>query len=343
MKNNNIKKIMLALALAAVAVGPNLAKSYADEETEEVSITNYYEVYDNFQKALSDAKAITSKYQYINADYSNQRILDNALKEAELVNARVSRYVITDQAKTNMAVATGDIKFAISLLNGQKATLSELKDLLDKHGDFIESDAFKNAKAKEQRAYLDAYNEANRYYILNRYKENTVSQFKVDNLTKVLKNAKADIDNAYSQVANKISLKEEITISSKLRNDADKYTEKSFETFKAALRLAETSVEDKSSIKTAAEYKEIADTLRSARLALVKKQAENEKLDELIAKLEKAIDNNKIAIKSGETLLEIAPKTVAPVKGKLLKLIKDAKETIEKSEQYLNELKGIKG
>ena len=75
----------------------------------------------------------------------------------------------------------------------------------------------------------------------------------------------------------------------------------------------------------------------------MKKQAKNEKLDELIAKLEKAIDNNKIAIKSGETLLEIAPKTVAPVKDKLLKLIKDAKETIEKSEQYLNELKGIKG
>ena len=339
---NNIKKAMLALALAAVAVGPNVGKSYADE-SEAVYTANYYEVYDNFQKAISDAKLIQASYKYINADYSNQRILNNALKEAELVNSRVSRYVVNDTSKTNMSIATGDLKFAMSLLNGQKATLVDLKTLLDEHEAFIESKAFKNSSLKAQRAYLDAYSEANRYYVLNRYEENSVSKEKVDSLIKVLKATKADIDNAYSQVANKESLKEEIATSSKLRNDADQYTEKSFETFKAALRLAETSVEDKSTIKAGAEYKEIEETLRSARLALVKKNTTNEKLEELKAKLKKAIDQNKVAVQSAEFLLENAPKQVAPVKDKLVKILNDAKATIKKSEEFLDKLNGIKG
>src|SRR5574344_2047166 len=98
MKNNNIKKVMLALALAAVAVGPTVGESFATESTSQES--NYYEVYDNFQKAISDAKAIKNNYKYINADYSNQRVLDKALSEAELLNSKVKRTVISDTAKT---------------------------------------------------------------------------------------------------------------------------------------------------------------------------------------------------------------------------------------------------
>lgn len=338
---NNMKKFVLALALAAVAVGPNVEKSHATETTSQQS--NYYEIYDNFQKAIKDATAIKNNYKYINAGYYNQRSLDRALSEAELLDLSVKRDRINDTAKTNMALATGEIKHYLSLLNGEKATLTDLKNLLDKHAAFIESQAFKDATAKAQRAYLDAYNEANSYYTLNRYEENSISKAEVDSITYTLKAKKADIDDAYAQVANKEILKEEIALASKLRNDADKYTQKSFDTFKAALRLAETSVEDKSTIKTAAEYKEIAETLRSARLSLVEVKVKNAKLEELIEKLEKAIKKNKIAVESGETLLKIAPKTVAPVKDKLIKLIKDANETIEKSEAYLNELKGIKG
>lgn len=341
MKNNNMKKLMLALALAAVAVGPNVEKSYATETQSQQA--NYYEIYDNFQKAIKDARAIKNNYKYINAGYYNQRSLDRALSEAELLDSSVKRDAINDTAKTNMALATGEIKYYLSLLNGEKATLADLKGLLDKHSDFIESQAFKDATTKAQRAYMDAYNEANSYYTLNRYKENSISKAKVDSITYTLKAKKAAIDDAYAPIANKTTLKEEIELANKLRNDADKYTKKSFDTFKAALRLAETSIEDKSNIKTAAEYKEIADTLRSARLSLVEVKVKNEKLEELIKKLEKAINKNKIAVESGQTLLKIAPKTVAPVKDKLINLIKVANETIEKSEAYLNELKGIKG
>ena len=336
-----MKKLVLALALAAVAVGPNVEKSYATETT--IRQSNYYEIYDNFQKAFADGKAIKSNYKYINADDNKQRILNNALNQAEIVNANVSKYVISDTSKTNMSMVTSDIKFAISLLNGEKATLAPIKEYIDKHDEFIDSPAFKNATQKTKQQYLDTYYKANKYYVLNRTDENGVSKSLVDYYQKNLKSAKAVIEDSYAPIANKASLKEEIALASKLRNDADKYTKKSFDTFKAALRLAETSVEDKSTIKTAAEYKEIAETLRSARLSLVEVKVKNAKLEELIEKLEKAIKKNKIAVESGETLLKIAPKTVAPVKDKLIKLIKDANETIEKSEAYLNELKGIKG
>lgn len=338
MKNNNIKKVMLALALAAVAVGPNVEKSYATESTSQQS--NYYEIYDNFQKALEDAKAIKNNYKYINADDSNQRVLDKALNEAELLNGKVKRDEVSDSAKTNMAVATGDIKFALSLLNGEKATLSDVKALLDEHQEFIDGASFKNATKKYQQKYLDAYNLANRYYILNRYDESAVSKSTVDTLAKDIKNSKDAIINAYAPTANKEILKEEIALANKLRNDADKYTEKSFETFKSALRLAETSIEDNSTIKTAAEYKEIADTLRSARLALVEKDGKNA---ELIKKLEKAIERNQISIEAVHLLFDVAPEKVKPVRKELLQLVKESEELIELANKKLDELKGIKG
>lgn len=341
MKNNNFRKIMLALALGAVAVGPNVEKSFATESTR--AELNYYEVYDNFQKAIKDARAIKNSYKYINAGYYNQRSLDRALSEAELLDSRVRRYDVSDTAKTNMAIVTGDIKYSIDLLNGEKATLKDIKDLLDKHYEFIDSQAFKSATIKAQREYLDAYDNANRYYILNRYDEDIISKSKVDEYTNSLKKAKANIEDAYAPVVNKQVLKDEIAISSKLRNDGDKYTEKSFETFKAALRLAETSVEDKSNIKTAAEYKEIADTLKSARLALVEKEVKDERLEKQKERLREAVRKNKIAVQSAEFLLENAPKQVAPVKDKLTKILNDAKETIKKSEDYLKELEGYKG
>lgn len=336
-----MKKLMLALALAAVAVGGSVEKSYATETQSQQA--NYYEIYDIFQKALADARAIKSNYKYLNANYSNQRVLNNALSEAEMLNEKVSRYVVSDTAKINMSMATTDIKFALSLLNGEKASLKPIKEIIDKHEEFIDSASFKNASEKTKKEYLDLYYKANRYYVLNRADESGVEKSLVDSYAYNLKKAKAAIDDAYAPIANKTTLKEEIELANKLRNDADKYTKESFDTFKAALRLAETSIEDKSNIKTAAEYKEIADTLRSARLSLVEVKVKNEKLEELIKKLEKAINKNKIAVESGQTLLKIAPKTVAPVKDKLIKLIKDANETIEKSEAYLNELKGIKG
>ncbi|WP_296115058.1 hypothetical protein [uncultured Anaerococcus sp.] len=340
MKNKNIKKLILALALASTTLGPTIDKAYATETT---SLSEYEEVYENFTQAIEDAKAVKNSYKYINADDYYKKKLDDALAGAEQVKENISPNTVSDDAKINMATSTTYIKFAITDLNGEKASVGELKDLIESHNDFLASDAYKNATIKQKEAYLDAHDKADRVRTIYNYDEESLSKTMVDSYTKDLREAKANIAESYAPVEIKAILKEEIEKASPLRDKGVSYTQKSFDTFMSALRLAETSVEDKSNIKSATEYKEIAETLKSARLALVEVKMSDEKLEAVIKKLEEAIDTNKIAIKSGQTLLEIAPKQVAPVKDKLIKIMEDAREVIEKSEAYLEKIKGIRG
>lgn len=338
MKNNNFNKILLALALASAAFVPSMEKSYAVESSE---LADYDSVYIEFNNTLTKAKEAKNSYKYINADYYYQRGLNSAIDEAELVKAKVRGY--DSDSKISMATATTYLKVSMEQLNGEKASTADLKALLDANSEFIKSSAYLFATETQKEAYLDSYQKAYRFYVL--YVENNanVSADKVNSYKKDLEEKKAIITNAYAPYENKQLLREEITLASPLRNDADKYTKKSFDSFMSALRLAETSVEDKSNIKTAAEYKEIAETLKAARLALVEAKVKDERLERNIARLKEAVDRNKVAVKSAEFLLESAPKQVAPVKDKLLKLLADAKETIEKSEAYLDKIRNIKG
>ena len=340
MKNNNFNKILLALALASAAFVPSMEKSYAVESSE---LADYDRVYIEFNNTLTKAKEVKNSYKYINASYYYQRGLNSAIDEAELVKKNVRRYDVNSSSKISMATATTELKFSMEQLNGEKASTADLKALIDANSEFIKSSAYLFATEKQKEAYLDSYQKAYRFYVLYGEDNANVSADKVNSYKKDLEEKKAIITNAYAPYENKQLLREEITLASPLRNDADKYTKKSFDSFMSALRLAETSVEDKSNIKTAAEYKEIAETLKAARLALVKVEVKDERLERNIARLKEAVNRNKVAVKSAEFLLESAPKQVAPVKDKLLKLLADAKETIEKSEAYLDKIRNIKG
>lgn len=61
-------------------------------------------------------------------------------------------------------------------------------------------------------------------------------------------------------------------------------------------------------------------------------------LKKYIDQLKEAMMENKIAIKSAEFLLENAPKQVAPVKDKLIKLVENANNIIERSQNILKKL-----
>lgn len=61
-------------------------------------------------------------------------------------------------------------------------------------------------------------------------------------------------------------------------------------------------------------------------------------LKKYINQLKEAMMENKIAIKSAKFLLENAPKQVAPVKDKLIKLVENAKNIIERSQNLLKKL-----
>lgn len=341
MKKNNLTKAILAMALASAVFAPSIKKSYATD-TFYSDYTSYVGLKSELYKTISDAKELKNKDRYKYASTSIKESFDFWFKYAEDTYNQSTDYSSLSSERDKLTRATQYLKKAMKDLNGEKASITDLEDLLDKHIDFKESSSYKNATSKLKEAYLEAYDKAYSYYWKYRKDNTDFSKYMLDSCTKELKEKKAAIENAYVNERKKV-VRDEIALSTPLRKDSEKYTKKSFESFLSALKLAETSVEDKSNIKTEAEYKQIATNLKSAREALVEVKVKNEELEKYIEKLQTAVDNNKIAVKSGETLLEIAPKQVAPVKDKLINLIKNAKSVIEKSEAVLAKLKGIKG
>ena len=91
------------------------------------------------------------------------------------------------------------------------------------------------------------------------------------------------------------------------------------------------------------EYKELTDALKSARLALVENKVEDEKVKLQRKRLEKSLEENRIAVKAAKLLLDITPEKVKPVKAELVKLIKNSEALAVKAEEALKKLDGIKG
>lgn len=340
MKKNNATKILLALALATAVVGPKIETSYA---TETVTLEkDYKSVYEDLEAAIKKANEVRNTYKYINASPYIKIRFDYAITNAEDLIKSLDKNKASEKARLNMYSAMGDLRINSDALNGEKTSIKELEELLNANGDFTKSYAFKYASQSEKDAYLDAYNEAYKFYLYNADDEN-VSLTKVKAVTDKIKLAKNVITKTYAPLESKQALKDEIAVASQLRNDGSKYTTKSFDSFISALRLAETSVEDKSNIKTAEEYKELAATLKAARLALVKKDELDKDKKLQIKRLEEAKEKNKTSIEAARLLLDIAPEKVKDVKGELLKLIKESEELVEMADKVINELKGIKG
>lgn len=340
MKKNNATKILLALALATAVVGPKIETSYA---TETVTLEkDYKSVYEDLEAAIKKANEVRNTYKYINASPYIKIRFDYAITNAEDLIKSLDKNKASEKARLNMYSAMGDLRINSDALNGEKTSIKELEELLNANEDFTKSYAFKYASQSEKDAYLDAYNEAYRFYLYNADDEN-VSQRKVKAVTDKIKLAKNVITKTYAPLESKQALKDEIAVASQLRNDGSKYTQKSFDSFISALRLAETSVEDKSNIKTAEEYKELTETLKAARLALVKKDELDKDKKLQIKRLEEAKEKNKTSIEAARLLLDIAPEKVKDVKGQLLQLIKESEELVEMADKVINELKGIKG
>lgn len=340
MKKNNATKILLALALATAVVGPKIETTYAVETSAEEKA--FKATYEEFEAAIKNAKEARFSYKYINATDYLKKGLDRSITNAEDLLKSIDKYKVNEDARLNMYYGISNLKLHIDALNGEKTSIKELEELLNANEDFTKSYAFKYASKSEKDAYVDAYNEAYKFYLYNADDEN-VSLAKVKAVTDKIKLAKNVITKTYAPFESKQALKDEIAVASQLRNDGSKYTTKSFDSFISALRLAETSVEDKSNIKTAEEYKELAATLKAARLALVKKDELDKDKKLQIKRLEEAKEKNKTSIEAARLLLDIAPEKVKGVKGELLKLIKESEELVEMADKVINELKGIKG
>lgn len=340
MKKNNATKILFALALATAVVGPKIETTYAAETV--TLEKDYKSVYEDLEAAIKKANELRDTYKYINASPYLKIRFDYAITNAEDLIKGLDKNKASETSRLNMYSAMGDLRINSDALNGEKTSIKELEELLNANEDFTKSYAFKYASKSEKDAYVDAYNEAYKFYLYNADDEN-VSLAKVKAVTDKIKLAKNVITKTYAPLESKQALKDEIAVASQLRNDGSKYTQKSFDSFISALRLAETSVEDKSNIKTAEEYKELAATLKAARLALVKKDELDKDKKLQIKRLEEAKEKNKTSIEAARLLLDIAPEKVKDVKGQLLQLIKESEELVEMADKVINELKGIKG
>lgn len=347
MKKNNIKKVILAAALVASVFGPKVEKAYA---TNTITVSQeFYDAYIGLKNTIKQAKEMKETYKYVNALDFYQRALDRQIKASEEVfdkaytNIKLDRNLANEATRLDLVNSTRDLKLAMNALDGKKASISELKELLDDNRAFTESSSFIYATKAEKDAYVKAYEEANSFVTYHGYDESKLSESKVAAYVKNLKDARLAITKSYEPLENKGLLKEEIAISAKLRNDASKYTKKSFESFLSALSLAETSVEDKASKKTAVEYKELTKALRTARLALVENKVEDESTKLRRQRLQKSLEENRIAVKAAKLLLDVSPEKVKSVKADLLKLIKNSEALAVKAEEALKKLDGIKG
>lgn len=338
MKNNNFKKVLLAAAIAATVFGPKVEKVFATETTS--SSLSYYDAYINLEKTINEAIKLKESNIYKNARDFYQKALDSKIIESKAVLEKSALSILNDATKLNLIKSAGDLKLAMDALDGEKASIKELNELVNANAEFVKSLAFTTATEAQREDYLKAYNKAYKFVIMNANNDN-INKILADSYYKELKDKKEVITNAYAPF--KVLLKEEIAISAKLRNDASKYTKKSFDSFLSALRIAETSVEDKASTKTAVEYKELTDALKSARLALVENKVEDEKVKLQRKRLEKSLEENRIAVKAAKLLLDITPEKVKPVKAELVKLIKNSEALAVKAEEALKKLDGIKG
>lgn len=337
MKKNKMVKTMLALALVGAVYGPNITSSYATT-TEEVSMADYVKKYNDLKDLVSEAEKLKTSYKYINSSAYTKQNLDNGLARAQASLDKYKQATDEPAALNEIYTSYEYLRESMNQLNGDKTDASGLTTLVLDDSEFVKTDAYKNANQDLKSAYTTAYSKARQLLLVDSEKLNALE---VSEAKKDLEKARKDIEDAYAPAVAKDELKEEIKKSSDLRNKADDYTKASFDSFTAALKLAETSIEDKSSKKTATEYKELKDSLAKAREALVKKNSD--KIADQIKRLEEAIETNQISVEAGQFLLDSAPKQVEPVKDKLVSLIEKSRKDIDKAKKMIKTLKGIKG
>lgn len=335
MKFTKFGKVLMALAIAGAAYTPVIEKSYADTE---VSMADYVSKYNDLKKLVGEANKLKTSYKYINSSAYSKQNLDNGLAKAQASLDKYKQATEEPAALSEISNSANYLREAMNQLDGKKTDSSELTTLVLDDSEFVKTDAYKNASEALKSAYTSAYSHARQLLLKDADK---LSYVDTNVAIAELKDARKNIEDAYAPSYAKAELKEEIKKSNDLRNKRNSYTKASFDSFIAALKLAETSIEDKSSAKTATEYKELKDSLVKAREALVEKN--NDKVEEQIARLKEAIDTNQISVEAGQFLLDSAPKQVEHVKDKLVSLIEKSKKDIDKANKMIKTLRGIKG
>lgn len=347
MKKQFVKPILvLALGLAVVAPGVQNVYAAAPSTSETVKSEAQKAYEDMVKKAedklkeLKDAKATIA---YINASEKNQRVHDNNIKNLsdtlDYVKARIKSVTkVSDEdykshtayINTQLQVVEESIK-----LDGVVVDKTALEDMFRNHSNFTTTEAYKEAFNKADRTLINNYNAAIEQASQAIIKGNNLSNAEYAKAYNDLKNAIDAINGPHDHKAALDAIKAEVEISDKI--DQKLYTDKTVRTFKAALEAAHTTANIPSS--TTQQLKEATETLRAAREALVKKPTnEDEKREQELKELRKALEKNETMARAGELLLNKYPETVKKIRPELEKLIETSKELSKKTQALIEKL-----
>ncbi len=312
MKKNNLKRGILAIALATSFVLGSGNSSFAAEDTsvsqEQSAKDAYLEAFNELKETYKDCIAIRYDYTYINSDNYAKSAFKYIMEQAKIyldINDETEEATpMVLSSDDGYRIETANVKshisslnYAKSKLNGEKIDTDTLYNLTKDANDFIRNDDnYKNATDELRTAFRDALDEANKVLA----KGNSLSEGEYEKAVSDLRDTKAAIIRYVKTEDTKKVLSEKIKETEEIVKNKDKYTENTYKMFDLALTSAK-SIENNPNSKLE-EYEESIKSLKEATEGLELKE-DADKIKKALKELKAAKEEHEITVKACKMLL----------------------------------------
>lgn len=339
MKKNNLKKGILAIALATSFVlggGQSLTNVQAAPEInqEESAKEIYEDVFKELKDSYNSYLNLYDDYTYINSTSYPKASFDGImektkafLEEEKDLTSDESYKIEAEKAKSQLAL----LNEAKDKLNGESVDTETLAKLLMESQDFVRNDSnYKNAPKDKKDLYDLAI--TNGYLVFNKG-SNKLSEDEYEKAVSDIREAREAIIMAVKENRAKEDLAKEIKESEEIVKDKDKYTENTYKMFELALTSAK-SIENNPNSKLE-EYEESINNLKEAKEGLKLKE-DAEEIKKALEELKDAIKEHKITVNACKMLLKypaIAKNNGDRIRAyleKSAKVIEDSNKILEK-------------
>lgn len=312
MKKNNLKRGILAIALATSFVLGSGNSSFAAEDTsvsqEQSAKDAYLEAFNELKETYKDCIAIRYDYTYINSDNYAKSAFKYIMEQAKIyldINDETEEATpMVLSSDDGYRIETANVKshisslnYAKSKLNGEKIDTDTLYNLTKDANDFIRNDDnYKNATDELRTAFRDALDEANKVLA----KGNSLSEGEYEKAVSDLRDTKTAIIRYVKTEDTKKVLSEKIKETEEIVKNKDKYTENTYKMFDLALTSAK-SIENNPNSKLE-EYEESIKSLKEATEGLELKE-DADKIKKALKELKAAKEEHEITVKACKMLL----------------------------------------
>lgn len=339
MKKNNLKKGILAIALATSFVlgsGQSLTNvEAAPELSQEESAKEIYEdVFKELKDSYNSYINLYDDYTYINSTSYPKASFDGIMKKTEAF-LEEEKDLTSDEAYRK---ETEKAKSQLSLLNeakdkldGESVDTETLAKLLMESQDFVRNDSnYKNAPKEKKDLYDLAI--TNGYLVFNKG-SNKLSEGEYEKAVADIREAREAIIRAVKENKAKEDLAKNIKDAEEIVKDKDKYTENTYKMFELALTSAK-SIENNPNSKLE-EYEESMKNLKEAKEGLKLKE-DAEKIKKALEELKEAKEEHEITVKACKRLLDY-PAISKNYGGKIRAYLEKSAKVIDKANKILEQ------